>query len=104
MAWEKLFTLNHIKPIPPWFSKNSQPVKSVIEALNRSIPSDLNPLLIPINTFDFSTLYTLLPHNDLKTRMRWMIFLLFDIGRHLGSFTHLTASWNKPTKSYSDAN
>eukprot|EP00808_Paulinella_micropora_P001321 g72787.t1 len=101
IAWDKLFTLNHIKPIRPWFVKNSQPVESIIEAFNRSIPSDLNPLLIPINTF--ATLYTMLPHNDLKTRMRWFIFLLLDIGRDLGSFTHLTVSWNKQTKSYSNA-
>eukprot|EP00808_Paulinella_micropora_P016466 g30538.t1 len=35
--------------------------------------------------------------------MHWMIFLLFEIGRDLGAFTHLTVSWNKQTKSYSDA-
>eukprot|EP00808_Paulinella_micropora_P002220 g76210.t1 len=35
--------------------------------------------------------------------MRWTIFLLFEIGRDLGAFTHLTVSWKKQTKSYSDA-
>jgi hypothetical protein len=67
-------------------------------------------------TFDFSTLYTLIPHSELKSRMKNLFTLVFkqQAKRKYGGFSHLAVSelgaeWvkanhaHKPNTSYHTA-
>ena len=52
-----------------WVIDNSQSVLDQIDNFNHDIKYKVNN----INTYDFSTLYTNIPHKDLKTQIHWVI-------------------------------
>jgi hypothetical protein len=54
-----------------WIADNSKDVLNTIDALNDLRKAE------DINTYDFSTLYTMIPHDDLKLKMTWVIDTAF---------------------------
>ena len=72
LLWQLYFTINH-----RWILKNS---KDLLDNLKSRSFSQLSS----IKTFDFSTLYTTLPHVKLKTRLKETIHKAFS-HRNYGS-------------------
>ncbi len=52
-----------------WVIDNSQNVLNQIDNFNHDIKYKVNN----VNTYDFSTLYTNIPHKDLKKQINWVI-------------------------------
>ena len=56
---------------------------------------------ISIRTFDFSTLYTKIPHNLLKEALSEIVDFVFKGGKSNGVYvTENEASWRKPSKDF----
>ncbi len=73
-----------------WVIDNSENVLDDIELIN----SEHNAK--NINTFDFSTLYTNLPHEDLKDKIKWAIEKCFKDNPNKKMYiTNRGASWRK---------
>ena len=73
-----------------WITDNSKDVLNTIECINNDRKAK------DVNTYDFSTLYTNIPHEDLKIQMKWII----DIAFHNDSKKYMfvskyNASWQK---------
>jgi hypothetical protein len=64
-----------------WILKNS---KDLLDNLKSRFFSQVSS----IKTFDFSTLYTTLPHDKLKTRLKETIYKAFS-HRNYGSHFHI---------------
>jgi hypothetical protein len=73
-----------------WITDNSKNVLDNIERLNDEHKAN------DINTYDFSTLYTNIPHDDLKLKMKWIIDIAFcNDSKQYMFVSEYNASWNK---------
>jgi hypothetical protein len=72
-----------------WVVDNSERVLDKIDDYNykRNIRN--------VNTYDFSTLYTNIPHDDLKMKMKWIIEKAFYKNKKYIYVSDYNASWNK---------
>jgi hypothetical protein len=71
---ETVYSRNSINHM--WILKNSQDLLDNLKSRSFSHVSS-------INTFDFSTLYTTLPHDKLKTSLKETIHKAFSMAQHL---------------------
>ena len=78
---------------PMWIIKNSRSIFEITAKLN-SMRNARN-----VRTYDFSTLYTSIPHNLLKNQLSWVIKLAFNnSGKPFISVYNHSASWTKSTR------
>lgn len=63
-----------------WVINNSNDVLDKIKDYNDNSNNDE---IKNINTYDFSTLYTNIPHDDLKDKMKWVINTIMKDNRHI---------------------
>ena len=73
-----------------WITDNSKNVLNTINDLNKNHKAN------NMNTYDFSTLYTNIPHDDLKLKMEWIIDKAFcnDNKKYI-YVSKYNATWNK---------
>jgi hypothetical protein len=78
---------------PMWIIHNSKSVQRMIAKCNRS------QNVRNIRTYDFSTLYTSIPHRQLKSRMAWVIHEAFKSSKktYISVYQH-GASWTDSPK------
>ena len=60
---------------PMWILKNSTSVHKILASFNRKKIAKL------LKTYDFSTLYTSIPHKKLKTKISWVIRKAFNFSK-----------------------
>ena len=71
-----------------WVIDNSQNVLNQIDNFNHDIKYKVNN----VNTYDFSTLYTNIPHKDLKKQINWVIEKAFYNDRKKFIYVHKFAN------------
>jgi hypothetical protein len=73
-----------------WIIDNSNSVLDIIKEYNH------NKKIDTVNTYDFSTLYTNIPHDDLKLQMKWIIEKTFYNSKHSKMYvSDDVATWYK---------
>ena len=80
-----------------WIIQNNTPVVERIDKINHKKKA------FSIRTFDFSTLYTKIPHHLLKGALSEIVDFCFKGGISKGVYVHKTdAYWRKPSKDSKD--
>ena len=75
---------------PMWILKNSTSVHKITASFNRKKIAKL------LKTYDFSTLYTSIPHKKLKSQISWVIRLAFNKSKkEFISINSFGAKWTK---------
>ena len=76
-----------------WIIDNSDPVIDMINDFNT------DNQIKSVNTYDFTTLYDCVPHDDLKIEMKWISDIAFRHDPHKKIFINKNvASWRRPSK------
>ena len=80
-----------------WIIQNNTPVVERIDKINQKKKA------VSVRTFDFSTLYTKIPHNLLKGALCEIVDFCFKGGISKGVYVHNNeAFWRKPSKDSTD--
>ena len=83
-----------------WVLQNVDPVLEKLKAINKRKNAK------SIATYDFSTLYTTIPHNDLIEKLSRLVSFAFGYSKYISVSKKFHASWakrnyNKPTRGVS---